>query len=187
MRPSTPQTNASGRGIGGTWRQGEGEEKRPVSGVSRKPVLRETLSSTGAAGVSSHQMDHRPFQVPSAGYRIQLREWPQGSEMVRNHETLELPAGCCQRRHTASHQVSSSVFFGQVTSCLTSLVSEKDHPTRSHKHSVFSLFLSLEIGGELDMRKWQLRFICLLQRWRMLLLHIDADNYTVWLMDYRKG
>lgn len=98
----------------------------------------------GAAWVSKHQMDHRPFQVPSAGYRIQLREWPQGSEMVRNHETLELPAGCCQHRHTASHQVSSSVFFWQATSCPPSLYPEKNQtnsaPTLTHTRSVFSCF-----------------------------------------------
>lgn len=30
------QTDASGKGISGMWQQGEGEEKRPLAGVSRK-------------------------------------------------------------------------------------------------------------------------------------------------------
>lgn len=55
-----------------------------MAGVSRKTSPEGDTLLDGAAGASSHQMDHRPFQVLTAGYRIELRGWPQGPAMVRN-------------------------------------------------------------------------------------------------------
>lgn len=81
----------------------------------------------GVAQVSSNQMDHDLFQVPSAEYKIQLREWPQGSAMARKHEALKITAGCCQSRYTASYQVSS----GGVVLQLEHTASCQTHPKKS--------------------------------------------------------
>lgn len=120
-------------------------------------------------------MDHRPFQVLSAGYRIQLREWPQGFTMVRNHETLELPAAGSECSHTASHQ--GSFFSGWGLKWLYVPVLRKG-PTLStisntHTHTDSEMyFLHIYKNDTRD-------FFCLFLALRMLSV-IDADVYMGW-------
>lgn len=84
------QTDASGKGIIGMWQQGEGEEKGPVAVVSKKTSPEGDTMLSAAAEVSSHQMNHRPFQVLSARNRILLREWPEDYTVVRTLELMYL-------------------------------------------------------------------------------------------------
>lgn len=94
--------------------KGEGEEKKASSRCQQETGPEGDGMLGGAAGVSSHQMNHRLFQVACVlGTEFSLENDHRALKRFRKHGALELPAGCCQHRHTASHQWSPLSFSGK--------------------------------------------------------------------------
>lgn len=86
--PFNTQTDASGIGIGGTWRQGEGDEKRPVAGVSRKAVPEgETPPSVGqleCIGIK-WTIDHFKYRLLGTEFCLENEHWA-----LKGLETMKL-------------------------------------------------------------------------------------------------
>lgn len=155
--PFNTQTDASGRGTGGTWRRGEGEEKRPVAAVSRKLVLGETPCSVGQLECLAIKWTIDRFKYRLLGTELSLEN---GHRALQWLETMKLlnyllaAVSTAMLLHIKCPQVS---FPGMQLP-----VPHSWSLTRTHIHSVVGLVSFIERVGQLRMQEWHFRFICLL-------------------------
>lgn len=183
--PFNTQTDASGRHIGGTWQLGEGEKKRPVADVSRKPVLRETQSSVGQLECLAFKWTMDRFKYCRLETEFSLENDHRALKCLETMKLLNYLLAAVSTDTLLHIKCPQLSFMGKW---LPAPFVWKEPPYYRHADTnvMYPAFSYSEIGGQLCKQKWHLRFICLFLCWRMLLLHIDADNYIVGLTDYRR-